>query len=117
MSERIFVGELANIVDRRPATVRVWCDSAMLPDTLMPKRDHRNFRYWSHEQVHGEQGILAWMRLADIRPGPQVTDNDPAKITAHVHRMRKPRLLNEADIRKIRRLDGKGRSMEELVEE
>jgi len=64
--EKIYIGEVAERLNRKPHTVRVWIYQKKLPKALLPKRDKRNWRYWTEDQV---AGLEAWLIEEDIRPG------------------------------------------------
>jgi hypothetical protein len=63
---RVYIGEAAERLGRRAHTLRVWIYDGRLPKELMPKRDERNWRYWTEEQV---EGMKAWIKEIDLRPG------------------------------------------------
>lgn len=85
----------------------------MLPKYLCPHRNTRDWRYWTHGQVFGERGIIAWMERNDMRPGAVFTD--PDKETQHVHNLRRPKYLNGKHIRSARIFVDKGKSREWIL--
>ena len=86
------MGELARRVDRRPATIRNWQRLKLLPEGLLPKRDERNHRYWTEEQV---EGIKKWLIEADIRPGKGLVNYRPSPEEAaqHLEKQRKSKAV------------------------
>lgn len=111
--ERIYIDELAKIVNREVDTIRKWETHGKLPKHLLPERGHRNWRYWTHAQVHGERGIVAWMKRNDMRPGRYVTD--PSKEAEHVANLRKPRYLNGRNIQSAKKMADHGRTSTYIV--
>jgi hypothetical protein len=55
---RVYVAELAAILDRTQHTIRCWQRDKMLPRGAYPRRDERGWRYWTPEQV---DIIVAWL--------------------------------------------------------
>ena len=89
--QRIYMGQLCQLIDRRPATVRDWERRDVLPHHLRGHRDKPNGkRWWVQEQV---DGILAWMKANDVRPGKGLPHYrpTPAKIHEHLEGQRLPR--------------------------
>ena len=78
-NERIYLKDLAEIVDRSMHTIRQW----ELPQDLEPLRDGRDWRYWTPEQV---RGIKRWMRL-EKRLGRA----DPERVRGMLKKLREPR--------------------------
>ena len=105
--------ELCKIVNREPGTIRGWEHKKLLPKHLMPARDLNNHRYWTHEQVHGPKGIIAWMDDNDMRPGKLVAD--PSKEDQHVNNLRKPKLLNGDQLRGVQMMIDNGRDREYIL--
>ncbi len=66
MSKRLYIGEVAEELDRVPHTIRIWIYQNRLPENLLPYRDDRNWRYWTPEQV---DGLKSWILEKDMRPG------------------------------------------------
>ncbi len=87
---KIFIVELAEAVNRRPATIRQWERSGILPDSLCPKRSDRGWRYWSENQI---QLIKDWMERLDLRPGKGLGHYNPSAETlaGHLEGQRRPR--------------------------
>lgn len=94
---RIYIAELAEVVNRRRATIRRWCNSRdsspTLPPELMPQRvitqtTQDGWRYWTEEQV---EGIKVWMRENNVRPGSGLNHYrpTPAQEDALIERMRR----------------------------
>lgn len=111
--KKIYINELARIVNRRSGTIRKWEAEGRLPKSLMPKRDKNKWRYWSNSQVFGSRGIIAWMRDNDMRPGRLMTE--VGKETEHVHNLRKPKYLNGHQIRGVKIMVDNGRSRDYIV--
>lgn len=66
MSKLYSIGEVADILDRVPHTIRIWQYKGILPDELQPQRDERGWRWWTEEQV---EGLKRWVVESDLRPG------------------------------------------------
>lgn len=111
---RIYIEELGRIIHRRAGTIRKWESEGKLPKHLLPKRGTRNRRYWSDKQVHGERGIIAWMKRNDMRPGRTVTP--PRKHKSHVNHLRRPKYLTKEDIQLVRRWIRTGKTREYILE-
>ena len=109
---RVYIDELAKIVDRELGTIRKW-ERQLLPKRLYSKRGYRGWRYWTDAQIFGKDGILEWMEKNDMRPGNLVTD--PSKAAEHVHNLRKPKYLDGYHIRSARHFADEGRSREWIV--
>lgn len=64
------IGEMAAILDRRPATLRQWEREHRLPQELLPVRDENSARrYWHRSQI---AGLREWMKEhANIGAGIQ----------------------------------------------
>ena len=112
-TKKIYINELAKIVNRRSGTIRKWEAEGRLPKGLMPKRDKNKWRYWTHAQIFGSNGIIVWMRKNDMRPGRLMTD--PDKENDHVHNLRTPKYLNGHQIRGVRTMVEHGRSREYIL--
>jgi hypothetical protein len=63
---RLYIGEVAEQLDRVSHTIRIWIYNNRLPKHLLPQRDERNWRWWTQEQV---DEIKAWLESEDMRPG------------------------------------------------
>ncbi len=62
---RVYIAELAEIVNRRRQTIRGWEEK--LPSEHLPARDSpTGWRYWTEEQV---DGIKEWMIGNCMSPG------------------------------------------------
>jgi hypothetical protein len=92
---RIYIRELAGIVDRSVHTIRLWQVSQngkppILPLHLFPKRDSRNWRYWTPQQV---DQIREWMDRELIVPGSAAGKYrpDPEQIREMLKKLREPR--------------------------
>lgn len=97
---RIYIDELAQIVNRKPDTIRKWERLGMLPTHLAPKRGMRDWRYWTDKQVYGQRGILKWMKTHNIRPGAYLTT--PDQEVSHIRNMRQPRAISKEVVDEIR---------------
>jgi hypothetical protein len=109
---RVYIDELAKIVDREMGTIRKW-ERTVLPKRLHSKRGYRGWRYWTDKQVWGEKGIINWMAENDMRPGNLVSD--PSKEAQHVRNLRKPKYLDGYHIRSARRFADQGKSRDEII--
>lgn len=65
-AKRIYLRELAELIDRRMNTIRLWERDGSLPEELRAQRDERDWRYWTPAQV---QRIKAWMKREGRAPG------------------------------------------------
>lgn len=80
---RIYIGELAEMVDRRVNTVRQWERSGRLPEHLRSIRadtdSGHGWRHWTPEQV---AEICKWMKKERLYPGAGLAnfDPDPARV-------------------------------------
>ena len=110
----VYIDELAEIINRQQGTIRKWELTGKLPNTLLPERGPRNWRYWTDDQVWGDKGIVAWMDKNDMRPGNLVTD--PSKADEHVRNLRRPKYLNGYHIRSARAFVDNGKSRAWIVE-
>jgi hypothetical protein len=97
---RVYIDELAKIVNRKPDTIRKWERLGMLPSHLLPKRGMRDWRYWTTGQVYGSKGIIKWMKANDIRPGSYLTT--PDQEADHIRHMRRPRGMKLDMLEEIR---------------
>jgi len=68
--DRHYIGEVAQKLNRKPHTIRVWIYQHKLPNSLLPYRDEKNWRYWTSEQI---DGLKAWIIENDVRPGKGLT--------------------------------------------
>lgn len=64
--DRHYIGEVAENLNRKPHTIRVWIYQDKLPEDLLPFRDEKNWRYWTSEQI---EGLKQWIIDFDVRPG------------------------------------------------
>lgn len=64
--KRNSIKDVAHALGRVPHTLRVWENDGRLPKALIPKRDERNWRYWTDEQV---KALKQWVIDEDMRPG------------------------------------------------
>lgn len=91
MSEPVYIADVAARLDRKIGTVRKWEREGRLPEHLRPKRDERDWRYWSEEQV---EAIKEWMVEVDLRPGKGLPHNQhpsPEKVAEHLRKLRQPK--------------------------
>jgi len=112
-SGRVYIDELAKILDRGMGTIRKWERETLLPKRLHSKRGYRGWRYWTDAQVWGQKGIIKWMADNNMRPGWLVTP--PEKEAEHVRALRKPKYLDGYHIRSARTFAEQGRSREWIV--
>lgn len=95
-AQSIYIDELARLIDREVGTIRRWESDGKLPRKLLPKRGIQRHRYWTYAQIYGKNGLLAWMRANDMRPGNLYTD--PSKEHEHVAALRRPKFLTESQV-------------------
>lgn len=114
-NNRIYIDELAKLpeVNRQVNTIRRWHNDGRLPKHLYPKRGARRRRYWTHAQVYGPRGIIAWMKKNDMRPGNLIAD--PDKESEHVAHLRKPKYLTGHHINSVRHFVEKGWTRERII--
>lgn len=88
--ERIYIREAALELNRQMGTLRKWEQLGLLPDDLLPQRGERGWRYWTREQL---DGLKAWIKETDRRPGKGLPNYDPdeAELDRAIAAMRKPR--------------------------
>lgn len=88
--KKIYISDLAEIVNRKPTTIRHWERMGLLPKHLLSERGMRGWRYWSPEQV---EGIKQWMKDEDMRPGKGLPHYKPneEELKRHLEGQRKPR--------------------------
>jgi hypothetical protein len=91
---KIYIREATEMLDRRAGTLRSWQYDGVLPKPLLPHRDERGWRYWTPDQI---EGIKKWIKDTDRRPGKALkgVSKNPERVTTHIHRMRRPRKLEE----------------------
>jgi DNA-binding transcriptional MerR regulator len=70
----ISITELGEIVTRKINTIRKWEREGRLPKHLIPRRGDNGRRFWTHEQVYGQRGIIKWMERNDMRPGKYISE-------------------------------------------
>lgn len=89
-NDRIYIADAAAMLNRRPATLREWERSGILPRKLRSKRSDRQWRYWTSEQI---EEIQQWMQEIDLRPGKGLPHYHPTEeqINHHLEGQRKPR--------------------------
>jgi hypothetical protein len=92
----IYINELCRIVNRKRNTIYKWEHQGRLPRHLLPKRGKKNWRYWTYDQVYGPNGIIAWVKKNDMRPGNLITD--PSKEAEHITALRRPKYLKTVHI-------------------
>lgn len=67
MQDKLYsIGEVAEELNRVPHTLRIWEYHNRLPENLLPSRDERGWRWWTHEQV---EALKEWVITEDMRPG------------------------------------------------
>jgi hypothetical protein len=113
--QRIYISELGKIVNREINTIRKWEYADLLPDKLLPQRGFRNRRYWTHDQVHGKNGIVEWMQKNDMRPGNALTP--PSAEAKHVAHLRRPKYLSKKLIRNVRQMTRNRTELDEILDE
>jgi len=113
--ELISITQLGEIINREANTIRKWEREGVLPKKLHPRRGDRGWRYWTHAQVYGKDGIIKWMERKDMRPGRALAD--PAHADTHVKNLRRPKYLNKHLVKLIRTMVQNGASASEIIEE
>lgn len=115
----IYIDELCAIIDRMPSTVRMWEREGRLPKRLMPTRRKRNWRAWTNQQVHGKNGIVAWMKKNDLRPANALARYKPDedKVKEHVAHLRRPKYLKEYHMDIAKQFANRGWYIEQIAEE
>jgi hypothetical protein len=87
---QLYISDVAEMVNRKPATIRDWERRGILPRKLQSKRAPRGWRYWTPDQV---EGIKDWMLKKDMRPGKGLPHYKPtpAEVDKHLEGQRQPR--------------------------
>lgn len=111
----IRIGQLGKIVNREINTIRKWERQGKLPKNLIPKRDEKGHRYWTHAQVHGKNGIIAWMKKLDLRPGKSFAP--PESTNRHLRHLRRPRHMRPEMVELIKVMIKDDCSVDEIVDE
>ena len=111
----ISIGELGEIINREIGTIRKWEREGKLPKRLLPRRGERGWRYWTHGQVYGKQGIIVWMEKHDMRPGRDFSD--PEHADEHVRNLRRPKYMDKYLIKLVRTMAKNKVPAEEIVDE
>lgn len=100
---RFYIDELSMLINRRTDTIRRWQGTennpGILPKHLHPKRGHRDWRYWSDNQIYGQRGLIVWMEKNNIRPGNYFTDASQEE--NHIRRLRVPKCISEDVLQEI----------------
>lgn len=89
--ERLYIGTVAEMVDRKPGTIRKWEAEGVLPEALCPLRDERGRRYFRSDQV---ELIRQWIIDEDRRPGKGLASYrspSPEKVAEHLANIRRPK--------------------------
>lgn len=110
---RIYIGELAFVVNRTLNCIRKWELYEQLPKSLMPKRGTSGWRYWTDKQVFGKNGILDWMQKNNMRPGNTLTD--PKDEANHINNLHTPKLLKKRDLQDVEQMIREGCSRTEIL--
>jgi MerR-like DNA binding protein len=86
----VYMSELSELVNRRPATIRHWHRTGALPAHLMPQKNERGWRYWTPKQA---LAIKAWLKKTDRRPGRGLPHYQPdeQQVARHLEGQRAPR--------------------------
>lgn len=113
--ELIYINDLAEVVNREIGTIRKWESTGKLPKHLTPRRGDRGWRCWTHAQVYGPRGIIAWMKKHDMRPGREFAD--PSNADEHVRHLRRPKYLNKHLIKLARTMAKNKATATEICEE
>ena len=113
--ELIYINDLAEIINREIGTIRKWEREGKLPKHLHPRRGDRGWRCWTHGQVYGDRGIIAWMKKHDMRPGRVLSD--PANADQHVRNLRRPKYLSKTLIKLAHTMAQNKASAADIVEE
>jgi hypothetical protein len=93
-TKQIFIREAAELLNRRPPTIRDWERRGVLPARLRSKRNDRGWRFWTEPQI---EGIKAWMQKNDMRPGKGLPHYKPTaeEVAKHLEGQREPRRRDE----------------------
>jgi hypothetical protein len=109
----IEISELGRIIDRENNTIRKWEREGILPKHLHPKRGKRNVRVWTHAQVHGPKGILAWMKKNNMRPGNAIASEQNQG--AHLRHLRRPKFITADLVHLAVLMKDDGKSPDEII--
>jgi DNA-binding transcriptional MerR regulator len=110
---RVYIDELSPLINREQNTIRMWERYGVLPKRLHPKRGYRKWRYWTDQQVFGKNGIIAWMKKNDMRPGKIMTE--PEGEADHIKNLRRPRLLTKKQLAEIDQMIRQGWTRGEIL--
>jgi hypothetical protein len=85
---RVYIGEVADIVNRRVDTLRKLDTRREFPAHLRPRKGERGWRYWNESQL---DDLIAW--FGTRYPGSALAGYDPTpeRLEQHIERMRHPR--------------------------
>jgi DNA-binding transcriptional MerR regulator len=88
--KRVYLKEVAQQIDRRENTIRLWEREGALPSELCAHRDEKGWRYWTPGQV---TRLKVWMRREGRAPGSGLRNVKPSvdQTQKMLARLRKPR--------------------------
>lgn len=88
--KRVYMRQLAEILDRSSHTIRGWERDGILPKALRPSRDEKNWRYWTPAQA---MKIKAWMTAQNMQPGKGLSGFSPDgdQVDVMMSQLRRPR--------------------------
>lgn len=109
--KHVLIRDLAVIIDREIGTIRGWERDGRLPKKLRPRRNERDWRYWTPAQV---EGIKDWMKRNDMRPGSALAKPENEK--RHLENLRQPKLIQPVVVRKAYTMSKKGKTQLEIAE-
>jgi hypothetical protein len=74
--KRVFMRDLAVLLDRSSHTIRGWERDGLLPVDLVPHRNEKGWRYWTEPQA---RKIKAWMLKQGMQPGKGLSGFEPSE--------------------------------------
>lgn len=88
--QRVYMRDLARLLDRSSGTIRGWERDGLLPKRLLPHRDEKGWRYWKLGQV---AKIQEWMVKNRMAPGKGLSGYQPSVDTVQgmLRQLREPR--------------------------
>lgn len=87
---RVYMRELATLLDRRSHTIRGWERDGILPKKLRPHRDEKGWRFWTESQA---TMIKEWMTVKNMQPGKGLLGYSPttSAVQEMMSQLRRPR--------------------------
>lgn len=89
---RVYMRELARLLDRSSHTIRGWERDGLLPRGLRPHRDEKDWRYWTPQQA---ERLQSWLTGNGMAPGKGLRGFSPSpeRVQEMLGNLRQPRAL------------------------